>query len=143
MKKLFSLLTVVLAFVLVFSGCGRTNTPKPTPSPTPDAPLYSYEDVIEVNSPIVGQWVPVGTTEQINGYMQFTSDGNIVQFSLGPNGEMNYNEVRYYLASDNSFRMIRENNSVSIEINFEVKDDGETLYIYNSSVPSQFKRIDN
>ncbi len=147
MKNLIKISVFMLALVMILSGCGQS-APEATPTPTPvaDENGYTFDSVIEVDSPIVGQWVPVGIPDpESGGYMQFTSDGKIVQFQLGSKGEMNYNEVRYYLTSENTFRMIRSDNTTSFDLKFEVINDGKTLNVYNTpglNIASEFVRID-
>lgn len=99
-------------------------------------------DEIHVDSPIVGQWVPIGV-EDANGYLQFSSDGSMMRFSIDENGEMKIEQQRYYLSAENKFIMIHPKNTLSDEYEFEVVNDGQTLNIYDPvyHMASEFLRI--
>ena len=147
MKKLLKLFAVVFSIIIVLSSCG--NKPEgeavPSPSPESEASAPSENEAVVIDSGIVGQWVPIGV-ENANGYLQFTSDGNMVKFTIDESGNMDYQELKYYLSSENTFRMIKDGSTESYDFEFEISEDGTELGIYTNSalrIPSKFQRIDN
>lgn len=145
MKKLLKLFAVVFAIMLVLSSCGNAPESEAVPSPSPESESSapSENEAVVIDSDIVGQWVPVGV-EKANGYLQFTSDGNMIKFTIDDSGNMNYQELKYYLSGENTFRMIKDGSTESYDFEFEISEDGTELGIYTNSalrVPSKFRRI--
>lgn len=144
MKKLaiFSVLCVlILCTVFCLSACSSSEEePSVSPSPSPDAEI----EEVHIDSPIVGQWVPVGVDGQ--GYMSFLEDGTIVRFELRNNDSPLIQEQHYKLTGENTFCMVYKNGDVSNDYEFEIINDGKTLNIYDTSsglrIPSEFYRIE-
>lgn len=147
MKRFLKLFAVVFAIMLVLSSCGEAPESEAVPSPSPESKSSapSENEAVVIDSDIVGQWVPVGV-EKANGYLQFTSDGNMIKFTIDDSGNMNYQELKYYISSENTFRMIKDDGTNSYDFEFEVSEDGTELGIYTNSalrIPSKFQRIDS
>lgn len=148
MKRFLKLFAVVFVIMLVLSSCGEApeTESEAVPSQSAEAEAAPSEnEAVVIDSPIVGQWVPIGV-ENSNGYLQFTNDGNMIKFTIDNSGNMNYQELKYYISSENTFRMIKDDGTNSYDFEFEVSEDGTELGIYTNSalrIPSKFQRIDS
>lgn len=148
-KKVYSIVCVFTAILLLLlCGCNKQPASTPAPSSSPAAQETATptpEGGVVIDSPLVGQWVPIGVNGK--GYMSFLADGTMVRFEERENAAPLIQEQRYEIMSENTFRMIHNNGSVSHEYEFEVINDGKTLNIYDPTVgirmASEFYRIDD
>ena len=144
-KKILSIiLAAVTAFALL--GCNKNDNTEPSPSPSPSpSTAPAVTEPVNIESEIVGQWVPVGYEKE--GYMQFYNDGKAVKVTVSSDGEQKVYEQKYYLASDDTFKLVYKDGKESDAYRFEIINDGKTLNIYETTnslnMPSEFYRIDD
>src|SRR5215475_3091905 len=78
----------VVSWILLYSGCGMTSSPKtpasPTPTPTPAPPTST------ITSPTEGATVPVGTQVAITGTASSAGGGSVVRVDVSVDGGANY-----------------------------------------------------
>lgn len=149
-KRIIFCSVLLLCAMFLLGGCNNQTVPTESPAPSPAAQatptvVPEPDGPVHIDSPLVGQWVPVGV--QGSGYLLFQEDGTVVRFEVRENADPLIQEQRYEVLNDNTFRMIYPDNTASHAFEFEVINDGKTLNIYDPTVgirmPSEFYRIDD